>query len=182
MKNSKNILSRDVITDLDGNPYLCASMDNNAVSDYVKYNEDYLDEGNCIFIGGKTFVVTYQEENFYSNDSHNLILHLKNTEKRSMPVYLFLCAIIRKGLLHKYSWDNSISRRKIQKDKILIPVRADGEICFDVMVKFIIAMKKLVIKDIVTWVDKKSGMPRSIFGEKPAGKVLLPTDEHLANG
>lgn len=40
-----------------------------------------MDKGNCIFIGGKTFVVTYQEKDFFSNDSHNLTLRLKEESK-----------------------------------------------------------------------------------------------------
>lgn len=76
IKNSGNILSKDIVENSGEYPYLCASADNNAVSTYISYDKKYMDKGNCIFIGGKTFVVTYQENDFFSNDSHNLILPL----------------------------------------------------------------------------------------------------------
>ena len=83
VKNTQCILSRDVSPEVNGTPYLCAGSENNAVSAYIKYDTRYLDKGNCIFIGGKTLVVTYQKEDFYSNDSHNLALYLKNIFKAS---------------------------------------------------------------------------------------------------
>lgn len=115
---------------------MCASAENNAVSSYISYDEKYLDKGNCIFIGGKTFVVTYQENDFYSNDSHNLVLYLKNEEKRNKICQFFLAACINKSLGHKYSWGDSISNRKIQKDKISLPIK-NGEIDFEFMESFI---------------------------------------------
>ena len=66
IKNTGNILSRNIVENSGDVPYLCASSENNAVSSYITYNEKYLDKGNCIFIGGKTFVVTYQKNDFYS--------------------------------------------------------------------------------------------------------------------
>lgn len=77
VKNTSNLLASDIIAGSGETPYLCASSENNAVSSYIKYDKEHLEKGNCIFIGGKTFVVTYQSKDFYSNDSHNLALYLK---------------------------------------------------------------------------------------------------------
>ncbi|GAA7221430.1 hypothetical protein HpBGD77_03690 [Helicobacter pylori] len=89
VKNTRNILARDVVKDSGTTPYLCASKENNAVNSYINYNADFLDKGNCIFIGGKTFVVTYQQKDFYSNDSHNLALYLKDTHSKTKLNQLF---------------------------------------------------------------------------------------------
>lgn len=129
-------MSRDLVLDSGKTPYLCASSENNAVSSYVSYDERYIDKGNCVFIGGKTFVVSYQESDFFSNDSHNLALYLKDRKRRSKPIQLFLTACITTSLKHKYSWGNSISNKKIQDDTILLPVK-DGEIDFDFMESFV---------------------------------------------
>lgn len=77
IKNAGNILSKDIVENSGKTPYLCASSENNAVSSYISYKDELKTKGNCIFIGGKTFVVTYQESDFFSNDSHNLALYLK---------------------------------------------------------------------------------------------------------
>lgn len=154
VKNTGNILSRDIIENSGDIPYLCASSENNAVCTYISYDKKQLEKGNCIFIGGKTFVVTYQENDFYSNDSHNLVLYLKNEKKRNRVCQLFLTACINKGLGSKYSWGDSISNRKIQNDKVLLP-QHNGKIDFVFIETFISAIQKLVIKDVVLYVDRK---------------------------
>jgi len=156
VKNAGNILSRDIIKDSGKIPYLCASAENNAVSSYISYDEKYLDTGNCVFIGGKTFVVTYQENDFYSNDTHNLILYSKNMNKRNKLNQLYLATCINKSLGHKYSWGDSISNRKIQKDKVSLPVK-NKQPNYGIMETFISAIQKLVIKDVVLYTNNKKG-------------------------
>lgn len=140
VKNTQSILSRDLVLDSGKTPYLCASSENNAVSSYVSYDKRYIDKGNCVFIGGKTFVVSYQEEDFFSNDSHNLALYLKDSIRRTKPIQLFLTTCITMSLKHKYSWGNSISNRKIQDDTVLLPVK-NGEIDFDFMESFAVELE-----------------------------------------
>lgn len=158
VKNTHNILLRDIVEDSGTTPYLCASTENNAVSTYISYDENYLEKGNCIFIGGKTFVVTYQEKDFYSNDSHNLALYLK----KSRPVrtnMLYLAACIYKGLSDKYSWGDSVSKTKIKIDKICLPIK-NGKPDFKFMKTFISAVQKLVIKDVVMYITQKFMLPK----------------------
>lgn len=136
VKNTQSILSRDLTLGSGKTPYLCASSENNAVSSYVSYDERYIDKGDCVFIGGKTFVVSYQKEDFFSNDSHNLALYLKDKKRKSKSIQLFLAACITMNLKHKYSWGNSISNKKIQDDMVLLPVN-NRKIDFDFMEAFI---------------------------------------------
>lgn len=154
VKNTGNILSRDIVENSGNKPYLCASSENNAVSSYISYDENYLDKGNCVFIGGKTFVVTYQEKDFYSNDSHNLVLYLKNEEERTKLNQLYLATCINKSLGHKYSWGDSISNRKIQTDKVSLPAQ-NHQPDYAIMETFISAIQKLVIKEVVLYTDRK---------------------------
>ncbi len=161
VRNSKSILSRDIIKGSGNIPYLCASAENNAIESYISYDVRYLDKGNCVFIGGKTFVVTYQEKDFYSNDSHNLILYLKNEGKKTKLNQLFLATCIYKGLGHKYSWGDSISNRKIQSDTILLPSQ-NAEPDYAFMETFISAVQKLVIKEVVLYADRKIAATRAV--------------------
>lgn len=103
-------------------PYVTASADNNSIVGYVDFDDKQKERGNVIMIGGKTFVVTYQSKDFFSNDSHNLTLRLKDESARKEEIYLFLVAIIKRSMGKKYSWGNSISFAKIQADEILLPV------------------------------------------------------------
>ena len=135
VKNTSNLLASDIIAGSGETPYLCASSENNAVSSYIKYDKEHLEKGNCIFIGGKTFVVTYQSKDFYSNDSHNLALYLKKGTP-SKAAFLYMASCVYKSLHRKYSWGNSISKAKIQEDIITLPV-SNGKIDFAFMDSFI---------------------------------------------
>jgi len=95
-----------------------------------------------------------KKTDFYLNDSHNLALYLKNEEIRNKLNQLYLATCINKSLGHKYSWGDSISNRKIQKDKVSLPVKNEKP-DLSMLETLISAIQKLVIKDIVLYVDKK---------------------------
>lgn len=152
VKNTYNILSRDIVENSGTVPYLCSSTENNAVSTYISYDEKYLEKGNCIFIGGKTFSISYQEKDFYSNDSHNLALYLKNSNAKTKKIQLYLAACIYKSLAHKYSWGDSVSNSKIQTDELSMPEK-DGKPDYKAMELLISAIQKLIIKDVVSYAN-----------------------------
>ena len=164
VKNTGNILSRDIIENSGTTPYLCASAENNAVASYISYNENCKNKGNCIFIGGKTFVVTYQEYDFFSNDSHNIALYLKNAEYQTKLDQLYLATCVYKSLCHKYSWGDSISNKKAQKDYISLPTKG-GVVDFKSMSILILAVQKLVIKDVVSYSGSKINATKSSVNE-----------------
>lgn len=164
IKNTGNILSRDIIENSGSTPYLCASRENNAVSSYITYNEDSLDKGNCVFIGGKTFVVTYQKNDFFSNDSHNLVLYLKKKDFEQQNILLSLVACVNRSLRHKYSWGDSISNKKIKSDFLMLPVNKN-EPNYELMATLISAVKKLVIKDVVNYADKKIALTKEVISK-----------------
>ncbi len=166
IKNTGNILSRDIIENSWNTPYLCASSENNAVSSYISYDEKFLDKWNCIFIGGKTFVVSYQEQDFYSNDSHNLVLYLKNNTKRGKLTQLYLATCVQKSLGHQYSWWNSVSNKKIQSDKIKLPINKNNQPDYEKMEVFISAIQKLVIKDVVNYTDRKINATKEVIARE----------------
>ncbi|RVZ72077.1 restriction endonuclease subunit S [Helicobacter pylori] len=166
VKNTRNILARDVVKDSGTTPYLCASKENNAVNSYINYNADFLDKGNCIFIGGKTFVVTYQQKDFYSNDSHNLALYLKDTHSKTKLNQLFIITCIYKVLNNKYSWGDSISNTKIQNDSILLPTNPHGKIDFHFMRTLINALMKQTIQGVAQYCSAKIQATKEIISQE----------------
>ena len=162
VKNTKNILSRDIVKNSGEIPYLTAREANNSIETYISHYLSQIEEGNSIFIGGKTLTVTYQELNYFSNDSHNLALYYKEEDKRTRTNQLFMVASIYKSLSHLYTWGDSISNKKIQKDCIKFPIRYDGIPDFDKMSAYIRAIEKLVIKDVVKWKDNQIAMMTKI--------------------
>lgn len=156
VKNTHNILSNEIVENSGNVPYLCASAEKNGVSTYISYNDDLIDKGNCIFIGGKTFVVTYQENDFFSNDSHNLALYLKFSEKRKKDVQIFIASCITRSVGYKYSWGNSISHKKIQNDYVSLPITPENKIDFDFMEAFIRELEEERIRELTAYL-KVSG-------------------------
>ncbi len=165
VKNTHCILSRDIVKNSGNIPYLTAGQTNNSVGSYINFDKNQVDEGNCIFIGGKTFVVTYQENDFFSNDSHNLALYYKDSDKRTKSNQLFMAASIYKSLSPLYSWGDSISNKKIQKDTIQLPTKSDNTPDYDYMSIVISAMQKVVIKNVVLYADKQIAATEKIINQ-----------------
>ena len=147
--NTKSILKEQIVPGSGSIPYVTAGESNNAVTTYIDCPEEWIDKGGCVLIGGKTMVVTYQKDDFCSNDSHNLALYLK--DKNVVPdekVFLFLVTVIKKALGKKYAWGDSISSKKIQKDVIQLPVDSTGKIALDYMQECIAEMEQERIAEL----------------------------------
>ena len=168
VKNSKNILKSDVDFTKQEHPYVTAQEGNNSIMAYVAYDESFLDKGGCIFIGGKTLIISYQKEDFFSNDSHNLLLYVKETCNEHTQEYMI--SALYKALKPKYSWNGSISYKKIQNDELCLPIQTDDNNTpvidqnhtyhpdgyipdWTYMEKYIRAIEKVVIKDVVDYKD-----------------------------
>lgn len=136
VKNTHSILKNEIEEDSGETPYVTASNENNGVYTYITYNEDLKESGNCIMIAGKTLTITYQKKDFYSNDSHNLVLYLKDNNHRTEKVQLFLITALKASIGHTYNWGDSISSKSIQKDIIMLPVDKDGNPDFSYMEEY----------------------------------------------
>lgn len=151
VRNTHNILASNVKLGSGTTPYLCASAEDNGICGYISHNNDLLEQGNCVFIGGKTFVVSYQKDDFFSNDSHNIALYLKDHAPTRLN-QLSLVTCVKKSLGHKYTWGDSVSKAKINKDTIMLPVCADGETPdLATMEQIVAAVQKIVIADVAKY-------------------------------
>ena len=148
VKNSHNILQSSVVVGSGNIPYVTAGEGNNSVYAYISYDKNQIEEGNAIMIGGKTMVVTYQADDFFSNDSHNLVLYVKDKRLRKELIQLFMVASLNKSLKPIYSWGDSISKTKIVKDKINLPVTSSGSIDYKFMETYIRAIEKQTIQRV----------------------------------
>ncbi len=145
-------------------PYVTAKDSNNAISSYISYDNTQIEKGNSIMIGGKTSVITYQEEDYFSNDSHNLALYLKDKKFRTEIIQLFMVTCLKKSLNPLYSWGNSISNRKIQKDTMQLPT-LNNKIDYDFMETVIRGIQKLVIKGVVQYKDRIIAETKKVVSE-----------------
>ena len=138
VNNTNSILKSNVQENGD-TPYVTASYENNSVVGYVNYNDNLKEKGGCVFIGGKTLVVSYQGEDFFSNDSHNLVLYPNGEGLFSKEVGLFLATVIKKDLGRFYKWSDSISLKTIKKDYIHLPCNEKGEPDYEYMKQIVLS-------------------------------------------
>ena len=110
--------------------------------------ERQLDE-LCDHYGSK-----YQRDDFFSNDSHNLLLSLKSKENGNENVYLFLAAALKKSLGHKYHWGDSISKQKIKSNIVNLPMNGN-EVDYPFMDTIISGIKKRIIANLKSFIDKE---------------------------
>lgn len=155
VKNTHSILQEWITPNSGIYPYVTAGESNNSVSTYISYDNNCLENGNSIMIGGKTLIITYQEQDYFSNDSHNLALYLKNKVAQTKRRQLFLVTSLYKNLKPKYSWGDSISKTKIKSDTVWLPLNSKNEIDYDLMETYIKAIEKKVIQNVIAWKDKE---------------------------
>lgn len=125
MRNTKSIVGGAVNPDSGNVPYVTAKAGKNGVATYVDCPLAWQEPGECILIGGKTMTFSYQDKNFYSNDSHNIALYPK-TGDLTTEVFLFLIAILKSALGNRYSWSDSISMKSIVEDVVPLPSKPNG--------------------------------------------------------
>lgn len=134
--NTKCILQRDIEPGSGEIPYVTSQRGNNGVMALIDCPNSWLEEGNCIMIGGKTLSLSYQAVPFCSNDSHNICLYIKNEQFAKKDVYLFLIAAINASLRGRYKWSDSITIKRILKEAIMLPANADNAPDFEYMAAF----------------------------------------------
>ena len=166
VNNTHNILQSSIVAGSGTTPYVTAGEGNNSVYAYISYDNNQIEKGNAIMIGGKTMVVTYQAEDFFSNDSHNLVLYAKDDNLRIELIQLFMVAALNKSLKPIYSWGDSISKSKIVKDKLELPVTSTGSIDYQFMETYIRAIEKLTIQRVKDWRDKEIATTKNIVEDE----------------
>ena len=179
VRNTHNILASNIKLGSGTTPYLCASAEDNGICGYISHNNDLLEQGNCVFIGGKTFVVSYQKDDFFSNDSHNIALYLKDYAPTRLN-QLSLVTCVKKSLGHKYTWGDSVSKAKINKDTIMLPVCSDGETPdLASMEQIIAAVQKIVIADVAKYTARNLEATQEVIDNQEERQEPAITPLHI---
>ena len=136
-------------------PYVTASEGNNSIVSYIDYKDEMKEQGNSILIGGKTLVITYQPNAYFSNDSHNLVLVAKDKQARQENIQMYLVTSLYKSLKPRYHWGDSISKAKIQEDTFYLPTTPSGAVDYAFMENYINAVKKQTIARLKTFIARE---------------------------
>ena len=163
--NTHSILKTQVMAGSGNIPYVGAGESNNSVQAYISYDMSQIEKGNSIMIGGKTLVITYQEEDYFSNDSHNLALYYKDEAKLNRNVQLFLVSALYRSLKPKYQGD-SISNKKIKHDSIMLPIDVNGKVDYIFINNLVSAQIKLCIDGLMSAKDLEIDTTERVINNK----------------
>lgn len=104
-------------------PYVSSTAANNGVDNFIGNSKGVRTFENCLTLAnsgsvGSTFFHHYT---FVASDHVTALI----LERPNKYIYLFLSGIIRR-LEEKYSFNREINDKRIQREKILLPVNSDG--------------------------------------------------------
>lgn len=163
-----------------GNPYVVRTSQNNGIRGYIEYDKQYLNEGHTISFGQDTATMFYQEQPYFTGDKIK-IFALKDKElSAEIANYLITCV---QNAFVMFSWGQSKFEESIIKSVTFnLPImhnddntaiidseykyHMDGYIPdFAYMEKYIRAMKKKVIADVVKYKDEIISQTKEIILE-----------------
>ena len=131
-------------------PFVMSGITNNGVANYIS-NPIILFPSNSITIDifGNVF---YRNYPFSASDDIGVYW----TDKYSLNTMqmLYLATAMSKSLKGKYSYGKKLRSSRSYNITIKLPIKKDDKIDFDYMEKYITAIEKLTIKNVVEYKDK----------------------------
>ena len=138
------------ITDRIGHPYVVRSSANNGIRGYIDEDERYLNEGNTFSFGQDTATIFWQEKPYFTGDK---IKVLKPKFECNSEIASYVMNGITKAFSH-FSWGTQSFKVSVIEDgEFLLPVACDDTPDWTYMEKYIRAIEKVVIKDVVDYKD-----------------------------
>ena len=152
----------------EGNPYVVRTSQNNGIRGYIKFDEQYLNPANTISFGQDTATMFYQERPYFTSDKIK-ILKLK-FDKLNYRTATYLLASMRKAF-SLFSWGQSkFDVDAIGGVKFWLPILMNDNNTpvvdfdnnhhpkgyipdFEYMEKYIKAIQKQVITDVIKYKD-----------------------------
>ena len=149
-------------------PCLTSSFQNQGLNYYApKAEATVLSNVISIPSNSDVYRAYYQSKDFTVLSDAYAIRWKSDETKISPNHYLFMVMCINKVTdLPIYSYKNKLGGWNVVKGKSIRLPEKDGEIDFDFMETFIAAIKKIAIKDVVLYKDRKSEATKSVVSTK----------------
>lgn len=144
-------------------PYVARGSSNNGIRGYITEDEKYLSPAKSLSFGQDTATVYYQPDAYFTGDKIKVMV-LNNRELTPELAEYFISTIAR--AFSTFAWGQSSFNENIIKSmKIELPIKSDGTPDFDYMERYIRAMEKVVIADVVKYKDKVIETTKKVVGE-----------------
>lgn len=145
-------------------PALTAGIINQGLNNYVPLQGATI-LNNVISIsanGANTGATFFQSHDFTVLQDAYAIQWKDKDKILSANSYLYFTGAISRAIYGNYEWTNKAGWERIKSDKISVPVTDDG-IDIKYIDTLISALKKLVIKDVVMYADKKISTTKEVI-------------------
>jgi hypothetical protein len=136
-------------------PFYGQATSNNGIIKYRHLKDDVLNNPlgkPTILIHSNNQNTVYLDTPFYLKDGHGAtsVLQSENLNKITAQ---FLMGSIKKVILQKYTYNSKATKIELKNTEINLPVKSDNTPDYDYMTLFISAMQKIVIKNVVDYLD-----------------------------
>jgi hypothetical protein len=133
-------------------PYISSTGSNNGVDGFVGNENGVRNFKNCLTIAnsGSVGATFYQPFSYIASD------HVTKLENRefSKYVYLFISSI-SKRLSEKYSFNREINDKRIQREKIILPINTKGEPNYAFMEQYMRLKENEKLLDFQNYIAKR---------------------------
>lgn len=131
-------------------PYVVRTSKNNGIRGYISEDINKLNPANTISFAQDTAQMFYQEESYYTGNKVKVLSIKDHAMTDKIAIYLITC--LNKAFCN-FAWGSSYDTKLLQEVEISLPVTESEEIDWDFMERYIKAIEKVVIKDVVEWKD-----------------------------
>jgi len=143
-----------------GKPYVVRTSLNNGIRGYIDEDEQFLNEGNTISFGQDTATMFYQEQPYFTGDQIKIV---KSKDKKFNKINAqFFIATMTKSF-SAFSWGSSSYNIEIIGNQTINIPTINNKPNYKLMETFILAIQKMLIKDVVNYSDKKDRSDKSVI-------------------
>jgi len=142
-------------------PYVARGSSNNGIRGFITEDEQYLSPAKSLSFGQDTATVYYQPDAYFTGDKIKVMV-LNNRELTPELAEYFIAAIAK--AFSNFAWgQNSFNESIIKSTEIVLPVKSDGTPDFDYMERYIRAVEKLAIADVVRYKDRMIAAAKQVI-------------------
>ncbi|MEI7455915.1 MAG: restriction endonuclease subunit S [Nitrosomonadales bacterium] len=138
-------------------PFYGQSTTNNGIIEYRHLKDEVLNNKSgkpTILIHSNNQNVVYLDTPFYLKDGHGATTVLQSKYLNKITAQ-FLMGSIKKVISQKYTYNSKATKIELKSTEINLPVKTDGTPNYDYMTLVISAMQKVVIKNVVDYLDTR---------------------------
>lgn len=147
-------------------PLTCAKIGDNGIMYWGKKG-DFITYTNALSViadGAVAAGLVYAHPEEAGAYSHSYFI---DTKEKNVSKYAkqYLSSVLTKVIYPKYSRENPPHWNKIGVEEISLPIKSDGTLDFNYMARYIRALEKVVIADVVKYKDKVIAATKKTVGE-----------------